>query len=288
LALAATAGVNVLAVDRERLVCRRAGWNAGVYEVAGRVLVAQSHAEAFARPAGAWVHIDPDRRARGAGRARHLAGYEPGPAFLQDLTRRASGGAIKLGPASDFTEYFGGEGFEIEVVSLGGECKEATVWFGGAATCRRRATRLPGGASWTDRDGGAASTVGVRTPGEWVFDPDPALVRAGLVDSFAAAHGLSRLASGVDFLTGSRRVENPFVAAFEVRAVLPLDLRKLRRELAARDVGTLEVKTRGVAYRPEEVRAALRLSGCQAATLLLAGGHGAARAVIGRRVADDR
>ena len=44
-------------------------------------------------------------------------------------------------------------GFEIELISLRGECKEATVWFGELASCRRRATRLPEGVTWTDRDG---------------------------------------------------------------------------------------------------------------------------------------
>src|SRR5262245_44248813 len=75
----------------------------------------------------------------------------------------------QLGPASDFGRHFGGEGFEVEVVSLAGECKEATVWFGAAATCRRRASRLPGGATWTDRDGDAGARAPVVPAGGWVF-----------------------------------------------------------------------------------------------------------------------
>ncbi len=67
--------------------------------------------------------------------------------------KNAPGGAIKLSPASDFAEHFGGPGIEVELVSLNGECKEATVWFGAAATCRRRATKLPENVTWTDRDG---------------------------------------------------------------------------------------------------------------------------------------
>ncbi len=42
--------------------------------------------------------------------------------------------------------------YEIELVSLRGECKEATVWFGEPVSCLRRATRLPENVTWTDRD----------------------------------------------------------------------------------------------------------------------------------------
>jgi hypothetical protein len=57
--------------------------------------------------------------------------------------------------------------------------------------------------------------------GPWVFDPDPALVRSGLLDAFAVAHGLSRVAEGVDFLTGADRVASAFLTAFAVEHVLP-------------------------------------------------------------------
>jgi hypothetical protein len=193
------------------------------------------------------------------------------------------GGAIKLGPASDFDAHFAGPDFEVELVSLRGECKEATVWFGSAATCRRRATRLPEGDTWTDRDAPAA----VAPTGPvlaWVFDPDPALSRAGLLDAFAVAHGLTRLAEGVDYFTGPTRVASPLLVAFEVIDVLPLDLKRLTHEAAARGLGPLEIKTRGVDLRPEGVRRRLRAPGGTAATLLLAGGRGPATAVLARRV----
>jgi THUMP domain-like/RNA cap guanine-N2 methyltransferase len=285
LALAAEAGRRVVAVDRDAGMCRRTLWNARVYDVAERVLAVRGEAGCFPVPAGAWVHIDPDRRARrpeGA-RAKRLEGYEPGLDVLRSIVRRGPAGAIKLGPASDFAEHFGGAGFEVEVVSLGGECKEATVWFGEAAGCHRRATRLPQGATWTDRDGGdgAAPTGPIHA---WVFDPDPSLARAGLLDGFAVAHGLGRFADGVDFLSGPALVASAFLAAFEVLDVFPLDLKRLKHEVAARGLGPLEIKTKGLDLTPEQVRARLKPSGDSPATLLLSGGRGPARAVLARRV----
>jgi hypothetical protein len=266
-------------------MCRRCRWNAAVQGVAARVELVQSRAERFALPAGALVHIDPDRRSRGERRARQLAGYVPGLDFLQALARSVRAGAIKLGPASDFATHWNTPGLEIELVSLDGECKEATVWFGALAGVRRRATRLPEGATWTDCDGSAAAVIAVRppVPGSWVFDPDPALVRAGLLDSFAAAHGLARCAGGVDYLTGPAGLATPFLAAFEVDDVVSLDRKVLRRLVADRRLGPLEIKVRGLGLRPEVLRQRLQPTGPCPATLLCYGGPGPARAVLARR-----
>jgi hypothetical protein len=208
---------------------------------------------------------------------------EPGLDFLRSLPGTSRGGAIKLGPASDFATHFDAPGFEVEVVSLDGECKEATVWFGTLAACRRRATVLPVGTTWTDRDGPRPATVTLSPPSSWIFDPDPALLRSGLLDSFAAANGLSRCAMGVDYLTSSRRVDSPFLTAFEVLDVFPLDVKRLRRVVADQRLGPLEIKTRGVDLRPESVRDRLRPPGPNPATLLLMGGAGPSRAVVARR-----
>ncbi len=284
-ALAIGPGATVIAVDRDAAMVRRACWNARVYEVGDRVAGVCAQAERFPIPEGSRVHIDPDRRRRLGRRAMALKDYEPGLAFLRELAERNPGGAIKLGPASDFEACFGGEGFEVELVSLGGECKEATVWFGDLSSCRRRATNLPSGATWTEGDGRGGSAVGTVPLANWVFEPDPALVRAGLLDGFAAAHGLARLASGVDLLTGGERRTSPFLTTFAVEEILPMDLKRLRRRVAERRLGPLEIKTRALDRTPEAIRRELRPTGPNPGTLLLIGSSGRerARAILARR-----
>ncbi len=286
-ALAMARSSHVVAVDRDAGMCRRLRWNAEVYEVAGNVLAVRARSESFPIPAGARVHLDPDRRAhdRGERRARALEDYAPGPEFWASIIDRVPGGAIKLSPAADFARLFPpGSGCEVELISLRGECKEATVWSGELATCRRRATRLPQSETWTDRDGVDTEPAEVSPLAEWIFDPDPSLIRAGLLDGFARARGLSRVAEGIDYLTGPERVETPFLGAFAVREVSSLDLKHLRRMIERHDVGTLEIKVRGVNITPESLRARLNPRGSESATLLIVGGPGAARAVLARRV----
>src|SRR5262249_19155039 len=152
---------------------------------------------------GARVHLDPDRRFDRDRRAREIEDYAPGPSSWASMIDRCPGGAIKLSPAANFARHFpAGSGCEVELISLRGECKEAAVWFGDLAGSRRRATRLPEGATWTDRDADDPRPAPVASPSGWIFDPDPALIRAGLLDGFARSHGLARVAEGVDYLAG--------------------------------------------------------------------------------------
>jgi hypothetical protein len=276
----------VVAVDRDAGMCRRLRWNADVYEVSDHVLTIRARAESFPIPAGALVHLDPDRRAhdRGARRARAVEDYAPGPASWASLIEQVPGGAIKLSPAADFARLFPpGSGCEVELISLRGECKEATVWFGELAGCGRRATRLPEGVTWTDRDAIDPERAGVFPLSDWIFDPDPSLIRAGLLDGFARAHGLFRVAEGVDYLTGPDWVETPFLSAFAVREVSSMDPKHLRRMIERHDVGALEIKVRGVDVTPESLRARLKPRGSEPSTLLIVGGEGPVRAVLARR-----
>ncbi len=286
LALADVAGA-VIAIDRDRAMLLRSRYNLGPYGVAARYWPVQMDAARFDPPPDCLVHIDPDRRAIGPRRAKDLAGYVPGLDALRGLMRSAVGGAIKLGPASDFADHFGGPGVEIEVVSLRGECKEATCWFGRlAGAARRRATALPAGATWTDRDGPIGHRAPTVTIGDRVFEPDASLIRAGLVDGFALAYGLGRISEVVDLLAGPRPdlAAAPWLAEFELIEEGPLDRRRLRQRVAALGLGPLDVKVAGLDLDPAALRRDLRPPGPYPATLIAVGG-GPARALIARRVA---
>ena len=197
---------------------------------------------------------------------------------------RVPAGAIKLSPAADFSTHFAGSNVEIELISLRGECKEATVWFGEPVSCRRRATRLPENVTWTDRENPNNQTAPVAPPGCLIYDPDPSLLRAGLLDGFACEHKLSRLADGVDYLTADHLVTSPFLAAFELTEISSLDLKAIKRLIVKHEIGTLEIKVRGAEVTPEALRAKLKPRGARAATLLIVGGRGAARAILAQRV----
>jgi hypothetical protein len=282
--LALAAATKVISVDLDQGMCRRIMYNADVHGLSDRVLAVRARAEQFAIPAGAWVHLDPDRRVSQERRASRLVDYCPRPDFWSSVIARVGAGAIKLSPAADFPAHFAGSNVEIELISLHGECKEATVWFGDLASCRRRATRLPENVTWTDRNSPTTHLAPVAPPGSLIYDPDPSLLRAGLLDGFAREHNLSRLEAGIDYLTAEHLVTSPFLTAFELREVSSLDLKALKRLITKYEIGTLEIKVRGARVTPEALRAKLKPRGIQTATLILVGGQKAARAILAQRV----
>jgi hypothetical protein len=109
------------------------------------------------------------------------------------------------------------------------------------------------------------------------------LIRAGLLDGFARSHRLSRIAEGIDYLTGPEPVATAFLSAFAVREVSSMDLKHLRRMIRRHDVGTLEIKVRGLDISPESLRDRLKPRGSESATLLIVGGPGPARVILARR-----
>ncbi len=261
----------VVAVDLDPGNCRRLRWNARVHGVADRIVSVRARAQNFVIPERARIHIDPDRRADRDRRARSLEDYAPGPAFWSSMMESVPGGAIKLSPAADFARVApAGSGREVELISLNGECKEATVWFGDLATCRRRATVLPSGATWTDADG-EAGLAPIAEPSGWIFDPDPAILRAGLLDGFARSHGLSRAGDGIDYLTAPEKIDSSFLSGFSVMDSTSLDPKRMKEMVRRHGIGRLEIKVRGIDLAPETLRARLDLKGNESATLLIVG-----------------
>lgn len=278
LALAQTCSVT--AVDSNPIAGLRTQWNAEVYGAGPRVTI-ECRDVATVDSRETLVHIDPDRRAQAGGRAVRVEDYVPGLDFLQKLARGGRGGAIKLSPAANFGGKF--RDVEIELVSLDGECKEATIWFGelrGKASWR--ATVLPSGDTVAAEPLEFAADIS--TPLQYVFDPDPAVVRSGLVDAVAVRLRLCRLDAAEEYLTGAEPIQSGFVQAFEVLAELPNNATEIRKYFRAAEFGQVEIKCRHIPIEVESIRRRLPLSGNQSGVLIFARVSGKARALVCRRV----
>ena len=278
-ALSLASHCDVTAVDINPSACLRTEWNADVYEVADRVQTRCIDVLQL-KELGGLVHIDPDRRPGSAGRVSRIEDYVPGLDFLRELMSRCRGGAIKVSPASNFGGKF--PGAEIELISLNGECKEATVWFGDlSGEAPFRATVLPAGESIAGHPLEVAVPV---TPlGRYLYDPDPAVVRAGLVDVLADRLGLSRLDPAEEYLTSDRPIRSPFVQMFEVQTNLPNNERDLKAWLRTSGIGPLEIKCRHIPVQADVLRRRLPLTGSIPGVVIFARLNGKARIVGARR-----
>lgn len=269
-------GCEVTAVDIVPANCLRTLWNAEVYDVANRVAVVAADIATQTDRTGL-LHIDPDRRPLAGKRVLRVEDCVPGLDTLRALAQQFAGGAIKLSPASNWGGKF--DDVEIELISLHGECKEATIWFGDLRHQESyRATALPSGETL------AADPLSVWTNvgeiGKYVFDPDPAIVRAGLIDVLAERLNLRRLDEAEEYLTGDDWVESPFVQTFEVIENLPNNDREIRAAFRRTMFGEVEIKCRHIRIDVEAVRRKLPLEGKGPATLIFTRQNGRSKAVL--------
>ena len=261
----ARAALRVRGVDvaPEAVVCAR--HNAAAAGVAERCRFDVADAAAVELPAAGVVHVDPDRRAAGK-RSVHLSDGSPGEAFLRALPNRTRAGAMKLSPAIEWTELTDLPVDELEYVSERGVCKQLLAWWGtpgpvGSDRPRRRATVVGGE---IDRPrvaslaAGEAPYADIAAPGEWLIEPDPALIAAQAVDDLAAAEGLWRLAAGLVWLSGGAPVDTPLAHSFRVLADVPGREREVARALRKLDAGRVEIKPRGVKLDTDALQRRLR------------------------------
>lgn len=277
-AIAIAAHAKVQAVDMSPLATWYTQRNAEAFGVSSDVETLVSPVEQVA-VAGQFVHLDPDRRTQGQRQVRLEFG-SPSLPYLQELTQIAAGGAIKVSPASNFGGKF--TNCEIELVSVNGECKEATIWFGQLRQpAPFRATILPQGATiagdpWEYRPRLAPL-------GKYLFDPDPAVVRAGLVDCVGDSLGLWRLDDAEEYLSGDTLVDSPFVRGFEVVADLTNNTKEIRDHFRTAPFGQVEIKCRHMSIDADAIRRKLPLPGKEPGVLLFARVAGKARAIVARR-----
>ncbi|MPZ80285.1 MAG: class I SAM-dependent methyltransferase [Actinophytocola sp.] len=213
---------------------------------------------------GAAVFADPARRDSAGRRTWRPADFLPPLDGLAGAWRGADL-AVKCAPGMDFAALpWSGE---VELVSLDGQVREACLWTGSLATVTRRATVLrSGGPEWTVTDA-EPDDCPVREPGEWLVDPDGAVVRAGLVRQYATRHGLGQLDERIAYLTGD--TPPPGVRAFRVLGHGHYSEKTLRRELRRREVGRLEILVRGLDIDPNTLRPRLKLKGPNEVTVVL-------------------
>ncbi|MCB0892856.1 MAG: class I SAM-dependent methyltransferase, partial [Propionibacteriaceae bacterium] len=117
-----------------------------------------------------------------------------------------------------------------------------------------------------------------------LYEPDPAVIRAGLVDRLAGRLKARRVHADIAYLVAAEPRDTPFATAFEVLQVLDAGERTLKGWVREQRVGTLEIKKRGVDIDPAALRRRLKPAGPNSATLVLTPTPDGARALVVRRL----
>lgn len=235
------------------------------------------HGEAT-RHTGAW--LDPARRVPGAtdvtGRSRRLFSLDaisPSWGQVREFARAVPATGAKLSPG--FPHDAVPPGAEAQWTSWQGELLECALWWGPlvqtagrtAAVCRAGTFAVT--LTEADARGAPPPLRALGEVGSFLYEPDRAVIRAGLTGALARAVDGAELDHGVGYVTGDRAVDVSWARRYAVVEAMPWNVKAVRGWLRDRGVGRLTLKKRGVALEPETVRRQLRVKGSAEATLVL-------------------
>ncbi len=236
-------------------------------------------ADALATPPAPYWTADPARRAGGR---RLVAADDYAPPLSALVARAATArlAAIKLSPLLPDPvlegPLLGASGGGLEFLSAGGECREAVLWLGPEAAPGRRAVLLTGADVHTlPASDPAREVAGV--PAAYLFDADPAAVRAHALGAF---EGLAPLGDAPGYLTGDLPLDTPWLRRYRVLAAAPLHAKDLRETLRRLNLRVFETKKRGVGEEPLAKLKALPKDGDSASLVLYAVGRSVRYALV--------
>ena len=235
----------VVGVDVSRRRLEMAQHNCATHGIDGARFVAAD--VRTLRPRADAALFDPARRSA-RGRRQRGAEYDPPLSYVETIRAHLPEVVVKVSPAIPEEEL--PDGCEVEFVSSGGQCREAALYFGALATTRRRATLLPERHTLVE-DGLEVERIG--PVGSYVYDPDPAVVRAHLIDELARKIGAWKLDAQIAYLSSDALAATPLARAYRVIDVMPFQVKKLRKHLRREGFFPQQIKRRRFPLEPIEV-----------------------------------
>ena len=275
----AGAGLKVRALERDDVTAALAAYNLQPFDQVTVELAEVTEAD-LSGTEGLW--FDPARR-EGSTRLSNPDEWSPSLDWVfQQAATKPTG--IKLAPGMERNLI--PEGCEAQWVSWKGSVVEMVLWWGRLA--REGITR----SALVLRDGAAAEIMGeadspdasVGELQEYVVEPDGAVIRARLIGDLAREHSAHMIDPTIAYMTSDKPVRSPLVQCFRVREHVPYSTKNLQSLIRGADVGTIEIKKRGIDVDPAVLRRTLPLEGTGSATLILTRVGGQKTAILAERV----
>ncbi|MEZ6142903.1 MAG: class I SAM-dependent methyltransferase [Zavarzinella sp.] len=247
---------NVVAIDSDPYRLRCAELNSAVYPRHGGVEFLNE--DLFQLSPAKYIFVDPSRR---SGSKRTVKGeeYQPKLSEIVTFAAQSQGLGIKVAPAIPWVELEQYREAEIEMISLHGELKETMLWFHDLKSANLRATVLPGPHHLeAEQAEDAPVTSEIH---EYLYDPDPAIVRSQLVGNLANQLDGEQFHPAIAYFTSNECRPTPFATVFRVIAHFPYHLKRLRAWLREHNVGRVTIMKRGSKLDANELMPQLKLSG---------------------------
>ena len=213
---------------------------------------------------GVW--LDPARRVTSTSGTRRIwdpEAFSPPLSFVEELAASGRAVGVKMGPGMPHDSV--PAGCEAQWVSVAGDVTEVALWFNAVRRpgVRRAALVLGtlGAAELTSgEDFGAGPTAPVGPVEGYLYEPDGAVIRAGLVADIALELGGHLVDEHIAYICAPELLDTPFARAYKVLDVMPYNVKALKAWVKQEGISVLDIKKRGTAVTPEELRKQL-LSG---------------------------
>jgi hypothetical protein len=209
------------------------------------------------------IFFDPARRDENGRRIHDVRRYLP----PLDTIKRYSAPQqiIKLSPGVD-VDQLRDIPSRLAFISVGGDLKEAVLHVGESG---RTAIYLDEKQTLEWYHDGDEPDANLTPPRGYLIEPDPAIIRAGLVRHLADSIGGTLLDDTIAYITADHVSPYAWYRSWEIIDWMPFNLKALKSYLKARDIGTITVKKRGSPITPEELTAKLKLKGTKQGLLAL-------------------
>jgi len=225
------------------------------------------------------IFADPDRRPEGVRKLR-IEDMKPGLEELLDLyfvKKLCRGMLIKLAPVINYRkvekEFFSNwskyatQWYSWEFISENGVMKEILLCVGAQSeVIKRKAVLLPAG---LELKGNGKEEIAEKGWQKYVFEPDKAIIRAGLVQKLGSELGYQLLDSHLALLTGEQEVSSQYGRLYRLKEILPYKRKVLQKYLREAEAGELVIKTRGFPETVESLRQKFKLKGKKRVIMLI-------------------
>ena len=263
--------LNVRAFEIDEVTAALAVFNLGAFD---NVEVEQADITTLDLSQFEALFFDPARReldGKGERAARKFDPAQFSPNFnwvLEQARTKPTG--IKLGPGHPHEAI--AQEAEAQWLSIDGDLVELALWFGEVK--RLKVARAATVVNSTGRHEIVSETfesepADVSALKQFIYEPDNAVVRSHLIADLAREVGASLISREIAYLSSDREIDSPMMRGFRVIDEMAFDRKKLKAYLREQNIGTLEIKKRGVDVVPEQLRKEMSLKGEIAATLIL-------------------
>lgn len=225
-----------------------------------------------ARHIGVW--FDPARRVSGVadirGRTKRVFSLDaiaPSWSFVLDTAARVPATGAKLSPA--FPHGSIPRGAEAQWTSWDGDVVECAIWWGplvahpGRTAAVHRQDAVPSLVTEEEAEPAAQAPAlaSVSDVGEWLHEPDRAVIRAGLTGALVAAVEGHELQPGVGYVSSHSGRDIPWARRYRVVEAMPFSAKRLARWLRDHGHDRVVIKKRGVTIDADALRRQLKMTG---------------------------